>query len=113
MKDYYKMKSEELYSERLKLKSEIERINHALSFIEVADYNIKEMLWNRYLKFKEDTGNILIVEYKGGNSHDPKMYEYYEAKSITDKIYQTEITSDYLFWLNNNQHYLNVSFNWL
>lgn len=113
MKNYYESSREELYAERLKLKNEIERINHALSFMEVSELNIKDMLWSRYEKYKMESKKIIIVEYCGGNSCDPKNYKYYEAESITDKIYQTEITKDYLFWLNNNQNYLNITFNWL
>ncbi len=81
--------------------------------MEVAEHNIKEMLWNRYLKYKEDSGMILIVRYIGGNSLDPKNYKYYRANSITDKIYETEINEKYLYWLNNNQNYLDVKFEWL
>lgn len=113
MKEYYNMTREELYGERLKLNNEIEIINHALSFMEVSEQNIKDMLWNRYENFKQKTNKILIVKYIGGNSCNPKCYKYYEADKISDKIYETEINSDYLFWLNNNRHYLNFEFDWL
>ena len=113
MRDYYKSTKQELYGERLKLKNEIERIDHVLGFMEVSETTIKTMLWERYLLFKKEVGMLLVVKYKGGNSCDPKMYEYYEAEKITDSIYETEITKDYLFWLNNNQQYLDAPFNWL
>jgi xylose isomerase len=81
--------------------------------MEVSEHNIKDMLWNRYEKFKQEKNKILVVKYCGGNSCDPKMYKYYEANEIIDSIYETEITKNYLFWLNNNQNYLDVPFNWL
>jgi hypothetical protein len=113
MKDYYKSTAQELYGERLKLRNELDRIEHALSFIEVSENNIKQMLWNRYIAHKEETGNILVVKFTGGNSTDPKTREYFEAKQIIDKIYEAEITIDYLFWLNNNRNYLATLFHWL
>ena len=113
MKNYYEMKREELYCERIKLNNELDRIKHALSFLEVSEHNIKDLLWNRYELFKKETSRLLIVKYKGGNSSDPKSFEYYEAEQINDKIYENEISKDYLFWLNNNRHYLEVDFNWL
>lgn len=113
MRNYYESTRQELYAESLKINNELDRINHALSFMEVAEHNIKEILWNRYELFKNQTGKILIVKYLGGNSCDPGCYKYYESDEIKDKIYETEITRDYLFWLNNNQHYLDVAFNWL
>ena len=113
MRNYYKTTEADLIHEKIVHKSEIERIDHALSFFEVSKHHIKEMLWNRYLSYKKDTGNILIVKYEGGNSGDPENYKYYEAKKITDNIYETEVTSNSLYWLNMNRNYLQVVFDWL
>lgn len=113
--DYARKTYKELVIRKKELEQELDRINHAMRDHEAHKWVMKDLLWSRYLEFKEETGCIIVVEYLGGNSMDKTNYEYYKAKEIQDPNYETEISKDYLYWLNRNRELIdNVdSFEWM